>query len=122
MSQLLTTPLYRSDFSRATGIAFLRETDHEVHLVNWREVSQELRRTLQSVHGKPVVFHPVREHDAVARVATGRGPQAALPTPAAPAPEASPHDAAERDRLRNLSPEDNLLRSILTAAVHAGAS
>lgn len=122
MNQLLTTPLYRSDFSRATGIAFLRETDHEVHLLNWKEVSPELRRTLQSVHGKPVIFHPVREHDAVALVATGRGTQAALPTHATPVPEALSHDTAERDRLRNLSPEDNLLRSILTAAVHAEAS
>lgn len=122
MNQLVTSPLYRSDFSQTTGVAFLRETDHEVHLIHWREVAPELRRTLQSVHGKELVFHRVREHDAVTLVATGRD----TPTTPSPHPEAdsatSRHRTVERDRLRNLSPEDALLQRILAAAVGADAS
>ncbi|MFW5826758.1 MAG: ATPase, T2SS/T4P/T4SS family [Alkalispirochaeta sp.] len=124
MNQVLSSPLYRSEFSRATGVAFLRETDYEVHLVHWREVPPKLRRTLHSVHGKQLVFHRVGEHDAVTLVATGRErPTAVMPSEiGGSVAGTSRNDAIERDRLRNLSPEDALLRRILAAAVDADAS
>ncbi|MFO8043949.1 MAG: ATPase, T2SS/T4P/T4SS family [Alkalispirochaeta sp.] len=116
MNDLLTAPVYRSDFSQATGVAFLRETDHDVHLVNWRPVTTEVRRLLRAVHGKGLVFHPVRPQDAVAQVATGSSVNANL------GPGTPQRDAVDSDRLRNLSPEDDLLRGILAVAVGQDAS
>lgn len=116
MNQLFSAPLYRNEFSQVTGVAFLRETDYEVHLVNWRPVTAELRRSLRSVHGKELVFHRVQERDAVALVATGNV------TSSHPTVNRAQRDSTESDRLRNLSPEDDLLRTILAQALRVNAS
>jgi type II secretory ATPase GspE/PulE/Tfp pilus assembly ATPase PilB-like protein len=103
--------MYRSDFCRLHGVAYLDEDAYTVRVGAWRPLRRSVIEALAMTHGKRISVERIASTSPEAQLAIGE-------------PVAT-HDVApplSRDRVRNLSNVEDFLRRIVVDAATAGAS
>lgn len=103
--------MYRSDFCRLHGVAYLDEDAHTVTLGAWRPLRRPVVDALEMIHGKRISVRGIALTTPEAQLAMGE-------------PIAT-HDATpilSQDRVRNLSAVEDFLRRVVVEAASAGAT
>lgn len=101
---------YRPEFMHRHGVVVLEHSDETVTLGRWKTLPDQVRRSLESFHGKRIVTRVVDPDDPAIQLVM-RSSSAALS-----GTYGDENSAGMRHRTRNLPPGERLLRTILLHA------